>query len=71
LVVRRVGVDPEVVALGRAGRIEAPAEDAEAGSVLTDALPDHDEAALRIHGQGGVVLQAGRERVHLEVAAER
>src|SRR5262249_32959268 len=68
---RREGVQRDVVALRRARAVEAPGEDAGVGAVLTVAVPGDDEAAAPVERDRGRVLVARRERVDLELGANR
>src|SRR4030095_15928238 len=45
----RIGIDPELGGLGRAGAVEAPGEDAVVVAVLAGAVPGDDEAADGTH----------------------
>src|SRR6185295_12729554 len=71
LVAGGIGVDPELAALRDPRGVEALAEDAEAASVLSDAVPDDDEIAARVRGHGRPVLEVRGVGVDPEVAALR
>src|SRR5687768_13679424 len=71
LIARRVAVDLELRALRRSRRGEPLPEDAEQGSVLLLAGPDHDEAADDGPGDARLVLIVGGVRVDPELRACR
>ena len=71
LLSRGVCVDLEIGRLGNTLRVVHARDDAELRSVLADAVPRDDNAAVGRHRRGGMRLVICRVGVHLELGSER